>query len=72
MAPVTPSCRYRSLGPMKRSTEADEVRLNEYTKDEFRDIMRIASASLGRPLDEEQFEKDWADFVKMKRRRSLS
>ena len=47
-------------------------RLNEYTKDEFRDIMRLAAQQLGKPLDEEQFEKDWAEFIEMKRKKALN
>lgn len=48
-------------------TDQPPVRLNEFSKEEWRDVANRAQPD----WTEEQFEAAWIEFVEMKRRKEL-
>ncbi len=46
----------------------DPAPLTELDKDEFRDVARIIDPK----LTDEEFDRAWAEFVELKRKRSLN
>lgn len=50
----------------------DDVSLYEFDKDEWWDVLREAIRLRGgAPLDRAEFEKDWAEFQELKRRKQM-
>ena len=48
------------------------TRLDEFDKNEWRDVCRLVMKRLGKPdFTEEEFEHFWAEFHAMKERRKL-
>jgi hypothetical protein len=48
------------------------ARLDEYDKNEWRDVMREAARMLGKTLTDAEFDVMWDDFIEMKRRKNLN
>ena len=46
----------------------EDVRLNELSKEEFRDVTRLLRPN----YTDEQYEKDWSEFCEFKRRKQAN
>ena len=52
-------------------TQQTDTRLDEYDKDEWREILKEAVRSAGGSWDEKKFEDGWVEFCELKRRKQF-